>query len=489
MNEELDVRTDRPRETGELWNVVKMSFPIVVATCCRMVMDVTDYWMMSRAGNTDALAAILPGQMIMWSYIVIGMGTVTIVSTMASQCLGRGDLRSCSAYAWQSLYLAGGFWIVGGALWPVLPHVFKLAGHAPEIQELECKYVAIAVWTIGPTIAATGLSSFFNGIHRPTVTMAAALEGVVVNAALSYVLIFGKLGFEPMGIEGAAWGTVAGTIYRAARLTLSLCLPSVHAKFESRNTWRLDRGKMANIFRFGGPSGLQWFSDVTVWAIFTVVLVGSYFGKVHQLATNAAWQYLRISFMPCMGVGMALSAMVGRSVGARNPNQALRVTSIATLLMLAYMSLLSVIYLIWREPMIAFFTDDPEVIRIGASIMVCAAVFQVFDALGISYNSALRGAGDTFVPSVIFIVSHWVIVIGGGFAVAELFPQLGSVGPWIAAAVLIIFTGLLLWARWRSRVWMKIDLFKHDRSAFSDPPTDSAAKTERLEPIVGESLG
>ena len=98
--------------------MVQMSFPIVVATCCRMLMDVTDFWMISRTGDTDALAAILPAQMVIWSYIVLGMGMLSIVTTMASQALGRGELRVCSAYGWQCVYIAMGLWAIGFVLLP-----------------------------------------------------------------------------------------------------------------------------------------------------------------------------------------------------------------------------------------------------------------------------------------------------------------------------------------------------------------------------------
>ncbi len=472
------------RGREELWSVVRIAFPIVVATCCRMIMDVTDFWMISRTGDSDAQAAILPAQMIMWSYIVIGMGTVAIVNTMASQSLGRGQLRNCSAYAWQSLYVAGAFWVLGALLWPFLPRVFALAGHESGIQALENRYTAIAVWTIGPTIAAAGLSNFFNGIHRPRVTMVVALEGIVLNAVVSYVLIFGKLGFEPMGIAGAAWGTVVGTGYRATRLTLRLCSRRLHERFHSRETWRFDRSKMVNLLRFGAPSGMQWCSDVTVWAVFTVVLVGSYFGKTHQLATNAAWQYLRIAFLPCMGLGMALSSIVGRSIGAGNPQQAIRMTRIVVAMMSIYMIALSLLFVTFREALIAFFCDDAEVVRIGSAVMICAAVFQLFDALGITYDSALRAAGDTLVPSMVFVVSHWLIVIGGGYLAAELFPELGSVGPWIAASFLIVGTGLWLWWRWHRRGWMKIDVFKHDQSM----PGDEAENVGLEEEAIGEAV-
>ena len=173
---QLERHQGATRHRRELGDVIRMSIPIVVATCSRMVMDVTDYWMISRTGDSDAQAGILPAQMVIWAYIVIGMGTVSIINTMASQSLGRGDRRTCSAYAWQGLYLSVVFWLIGVVLWPALPHVFRLAGHEPQIQLMESRYAAIIVWTIGPTIAAIGLSSFFNGVHRPRVTAMAAVE-------------------------------------------------------------------------------------------------------------------------------------------------------------------------------------------------------------------------------------------------------------------------------------------------------------------------
>jgi hypothetical protein len=75
---------------------------------------------------------------------------------------------------------------------------------------------------------------------------------------------------------------------------------------------------------------------------------------------------------------------------------------------------------------------------------------------------------------VMFVITHWVIIIGGGFAMVWLVPQWGSIGPWLAATTLIVFIGWLLWWRWHSRKWMAIDIFRHD-AAF-----DGAGADERL---------
>ncbi len=451
---------ERLRRRAEVANVIKVSIPVVITTSSRAVMDIVDYVMITRLHLAEAQAAILPAQIVMWSYIVLGFGIATMVNTFASQCLGRKEHRECSAYAWQAVYLALIFGLIGLVLRPLLPDLIALVGHEPHVQALELAYARVAVLTVAPTIAAYALGWFFVGVHRPWITMWSAIEANVVNIVVSYVLIFGHLGFEPMGIAGAAWGTLAAVSYRTLRLALTMLAPSMNEVFGSRSTWRLSRHRITELLRVGFPCGLQFLCEVVVWAIFVTVLVGTKFGTIHQIATNTAWQYMRIAFLPTIGVGQALTALVGKSIGTGDPKRAIRETRVASMITFAYMGSLSLLY--WRKgpALIAVFNADPEVVRIGATVMLCAAVFQLFDALGIAYSAALRGAGDTFIPSMFFIVSHWIIVVGGGWLIARRYPELGSIGPWLAASALIVITAIFLWWRWHSRAWMKMTIFR-----------------------------
>ncbi len=484
MNERLEELTAdqrRERRRRELRGVVIMAIPMVITTSTRMVMDVTDYFMISRLPDGTAQAALLPAQLFLWTYMVIGMGVVSIVATFASQALGRKRYSDCSAYAWQGLYLAVAFGLLGFAVWPMLPWLVSAVGHDAAVQKLELAYCNVAVWSIGPTIAAAALSGFFNGVHHPKVTMWSAIEGIVINFAVSFCLIFGKLGLPEMGIAGAAAGTVVATFYRSVRLAVTMCLPRFNERFRARETWRIDRGKMVNVLRVGSPQGGQWFSDVVVWMLFVNVLVGRMFGTPHLIATNVAWQYLRISFLPAIGVGMAVTSLVGKAVGQRDHWRAVRETRLAILAVGVYMGLMAAAFLFFGRELIAFFNDQPEIVAIGGGVMICAAVFQVFDGMGMIYTSALRGAGDTLWPSVMFVVSHWLILIGGGFLIAWFLPGLGSLGPWIAASGLLIICGLLLWWRWHVRAWMKIDIFREDEAGSGlEPTTDLAAPDEEV---------
>lgn len=463
---------------SEVRAVIAMSIPVVLTNSARALMDVADYILVTRLQDTAAQAAILSAQLIVWTYMVIPMGIVAVVNTFVSQALGRKEHRECGRYAWQVCYLSAVFGVLGLALIPALPSIVAAIGHAPEVQAAELVYARIAILGTAPTVLSMGLGWFFVGIHRPWIATWTVIESNIVNVAVAYVLMFGAFGIEPMGIAGAAWGTIVAVVYRSVRLIVAMLRPRIADTFACRETWRLSRKHQLDLWRVGTPVGLQWVCDVGVWAIFVTMLIGNQFGTAALVATNTAWQYMRIAFLPAIGVGQGLQALVGKSIGAGDPLRAVRETRLAVRLTLVYMGTLSLLYAFQGDRLVGWFSGDREVIALGAKIMVCTAVFQLFDGIAITYNSALRGAGDTFVPSIFFIVANWVVIIGGGWAMATWFPELGALGPWIAGATLIALAGVFLWWRWQAGAWQGIRLHG---AAGSDAP---AGGTGIAEPVI-----
>jgi MATE family multidrug resistance protein len=103
---------------------------------------------------------------------------------------------------------------------------------------------------------------------------------------------------------------------------------------------------------------------------------------------------------------------------------------------------------------------------IGAGIFVCAAIFQLLDAVGIVYTGALRGAGDTLFAGIATVVLSWVVIIGGGIVMTRVAPQLESIGPWLAATAYIVLLGIVLAIRFERGGWRKLHLM-HDAAAES----------------------
>ena len=105
-----------------------------------------------------------------------------------------------------------------------------------------------------------------------------------------------------------------------------------------------------------------------------------------------------------------------------------------------------------------------------------------FDAIAIIYIGALRGAGDTLWPMAATIASSWLIILGGGTLLALAFPGRAA-GPWIAASIYVFALGILMFWRFESGAWRKIDLLTRRRRRVPPPiPLDVPVPDEPGDP-------
>jgi len=463
--------------SGDLRAVLSMSAPIVVATISRTTMSFVDFAMVSRLG-TEAQAAVGTASIMLFVAISGGIGVMSCVSTFASQALGRGRLEECSAYAWQAVFLSSLF---GGGLvllWPAVPWLYAWIGHDAEVQRLEAQYMQIGLLSIAPSLIAVGLANFFNGIHRPRVTMISAVGANLFNVVADYGLIFGAFGLPAMGVAGAAAATALATTLRAGWLLAVMLLPSYRRRFDSTRTARWSGPKIRNLLRIGAPSGLQFAVDVLAWSVFVTWLIGR-FGTDDLAATTIVFKLTELSFMPIVGVGIALTAVVGKAIGQGEPEVAVRRANVAWLMATIYMAAMALVFVLFRYELMRLFSSQERVIRIGQVLLIFAAVFQVFDAMCITHNGALRGAGDTRWPAIVLISYSWTFVVGLGYALARFCPELGSAGPWIACTLHIILLGVTLRFRWAQGRWRRIEIFRHGpRRTAPKEPDEPRARPE-----------
>jgi MATE family multidrug resistance protein len=464
-------------EGSDLRLLLRVSGPIIVATISQTMMRFVDFAMVSRLG-TDAQAAIGASGVTLFVLIGFWIGLMSCVNTFASQALGRNEPHECGAYVWQALYVAIFAELSALPLWPLVPPLFEFFSHGTNVVPLETIYMQIGLPSVGFFAAEVALSNFFNGVHRPRVTMISALGANLLNVAADWILIYGKLGFPRMGVAGASLATTICMGVRVVWLIVAMLWPYYAERFGTRRAWRWNRTRTINLLRVGLPAGVQFTMDILAWSVFMMWLVGR-FGPKHLAATNIVWQFLHLSFMPALGIGIGLTAVVGKAIGERRVDKAKRRTRIAMGLCGTYMASCGLAFFLLRGFIIRLFNADPEVIRLGEQLMVCGAIFQLFDAMCLVYSSSLKGAGDTVWPAVALVVTCWIVLVGGGSTLARRAPELGALGPWIAATAYVILLGLILAGRWWRGQWQKIDIFAGE---IGISPTNGLAEPGRPHP-------
>jgi MATE family multidrug resistance protein len=455
--------------------MLRLAAPMVVTTISFTIMQFVDRFMVSRLG-TNALAAILPAGFASFLPGGFAIGAMTSLNTFVSQSLGRGDRKACANYYWQAIYLGLAYFVIVVAImWPTAPLLFKMMGQPPAIIEMEVIYLRIILYAQIIAVINWASSQFFMGIHRPIITMGASLCGQAVNIVANYVLIFGKFGFPRLEIAGAGWGTFSGITVAAGINMVVFLNGRINARFESRRALRIHFGKMMDLLRVGLPAGFGLMVNVALWGVILVGLVGR-FGTDALAATSAVLAFTSLSIMPVVGMGTALTAAVGKTIGHGKKDLAMKQTGVCLRVALIYIGLVGLCFFFFRYELMAFWTTDPErdrgVIEAGADILICAAVYQMFHAARTIYTGALRGAGDTVYLAIVSGAGAIVILWLGGAIMAIAFPSLGALGPWMAAAASIISVGLANRWRFNSKRWMNINLFSQGEP--SVPLSDGA---------------
>lgn len=451
-----------------LRELIAVAAPTVATMTSYTLMQFIDGYMVSRITPHDTVHLAAQGNGGVWSWVPMSLfaGLSGVVNTYVAQNLGAGKPERGAAYAWNALWLGAILWLV--VLVPlalVIPQIFALMGHEQRLVELESVYARILLLGGIVTVVSRGLAQFFYGLHRPGITLIAAIVGNTTNIVFNYGLIYGELGMPALGVEGAAWGTVIGTTVEAL-IPLALFLsPRYERLYHTRRAWRVSRAHMRDIVKIGWPPALMYGNEMVCWAVFMTYLAAS-FGTAHNTAGWIVLRYMHLSFMPAVGLSVALTAVVGKCLGAQRPDLAAQRARLGIATAMAYMGACALLFVLLREPLVRLFLaegTDPQsaatVLAIGTQLMIVAAVFQVFDGLGISLIGILRGAGDTTWPSVVAAVLSWVCIVGLGAALAFwIVPHWGSLGPWLAAAVYIIITGIALGWRFMGGAWKRRNL-------------------------------
>lgn len=503
---------EKPRHP--LVEMLLIAAPTVVTMTSYTVMQFVDGFMVSQTGAEGdiSVAAQGNGGMTVWLMLSVVLGLVGVINTYVSQNLGAGRPERTSAYAWNGLWISAAMAVLMLPYAGAVPWMYRWLGHTEPLLGLETSYARILCYGALFTLASRALSHFFYGIHRPMIIMVCALVANVLNVLFNTVLIFGRNGIpgdwmlgpllepaaqlgrsldiEPMGVTGAALGTVLGASFEFFVPLAYFLSPALNRKFNTRGTWRPSWPHIKDIMRIGWPAGLMFGNEMICWGYLMTGLVpkgGAAAGEDPVLHNSAGWialRYMHLSFMPAVGMSIAVTAIVGKCMGMGRPDLASRRAWLGLAVTLAYMAVCALVFVVFREPLVRVFTSDDldpakveELVRIGASVMIAAAVFQIFDALGITLSGALRGAGDTVWPGVVTIILAWTLIIGLGNLMIAFVPSLGSLGPWIAASAYIIALGLALFWRFLRGAWKSIRLIDDPATPPGAEPTAQAVAT------------
>jgi MATE family multidrug resistance protein len=213
---------------------------------------------------------------------------------------------------------------------------------------------------------------------------------------------------------------------------------------------KIDLARMWALLKLGAPAGGQILVEIGAFSGATAICgkLGAVPLSGHEIALNCA----AFTFMVPYGVSSAAAVRVGQQLGRQDPEGARRAGWSAIMLGTAFMACSGLVFVSIPKVIARAFSPDPAVVRVGATLLLVAAAFQLFDGVQVVTTGALRGAGDTKTPMLANLVAYWFIGIPLGYFLCFRLGW-GALGIWIGLCIGLMIIGSALLVTWHRRIF------------------------------------
>ncbi|MEL7588094.1 MAG: MATE family efflux transporter [Prolixibacteraceae bacterium] len=449
------------RNPGGIRELLVIALPMIISTACDGIMTFTDRLFLARIAPEQMNAAMGGGvalQMLMFFFV----GLTGYSTALVAQYFGAGENRNATKAAFQAILVTLFAWPVVLLAKPLLIDFFYLM-KLPESQiPFQIRYLNILVWGGFFGMMRYTLGCYFSGIGKTKIVMTATLVAMVVNVVLDYVLIFGKFGFPAMEIEGAAIATTSGWLC-AVIVLVSVYLGPVNRKiFAVMKSFRFDFSIMKKLIYYGSPAGLEMFLNFLAF-LFMLALFQSE-GDVVATATTIMFNWDLVSFIPLLGIEIAVTSLVGRYMGAGKPEVAQKAALSAIKTGMFYSVIILALFVLVPEWLVHVFRPETadmvftDAVPIAVSMIKIAALYVLAEAVMVAIVGALRGAGDTYFTMIASAAAHWSFVPLLYLALKVF--HLSVALSWFLLVVFFLLFCVALVVRFRQGKWKTISVIR-----------------------------
>ncbi|HWA15092.1 MAG TPA: MATE family efflux transporter [Gemmatimonadales bacterium] len=394
-----------PPRSSALRGLLALAFPVISVQLGMMAMGVVDTIMVGHVSPT-ALASVAVGNLYYYVTSIFAVGALMALDPVVAQAVGARDDEAVARGVQRGMVLAALLCLPTILLLAPAPVVLRWLRQPGEVIPLAGAYAQICIPGVFGMFAFVVLRQSLQALARVRPIVLTILIANLMNVGLNYILIFGHLGFPPLGVQGAAWST---TISRLAMgpILLAFAWAELRPVVLPFRRAALERKPLLRMAAIGAPIGVAHQLEYGVFGLVGLLMgsLGTAMVAGHQIALNLA----SVTFMVPLGLSSAAAVVVGHAVG-RGDRPAARASARAALgVAVAFMGTTAMIFLLFPGPLARVYSGDAPVLTGALSLIPLAGVFQVFDGIQVTSIGILRGLGDTRTPMVTAIAGYWLL--------------------------------------------------------------------------------
>ena len=436
--------TELKPQVRQVW---RLSLPGILTHITSTVMQYIDSAMVGALG-AKASAAIGLVSSTTWLINGIAYALAAGFSVQVAHCIGAGQEQDAKNVVRHGL--------VTTLLISLLTALFSLAISTPLPQWLGGE-AAIRKDATAYFITFALMTPFFQ-LNTLTASFLQCSGDMVTPSVLGALMclldvVFNAIFIPRYGVLGAGIGTGLACVVITLVMLWCCCVssPSLGLRGAGKGGFRSEI--LSKAFKIGLPVWLEESALCGAMVVTTAIIAP--LGSVAIAANSFAVTAEGLCYMPGYGVGSAATAVVGRSIGAGDVKLAKRYGNICTAMGAIFMGITALLMAIICPFVFMLLTPDPAVRQLATQVLRIGLIAEPLFGVSIVAAGALRGTGDTFVPSMLCLGSIWIVRLGLALLLVS---RLGLPGMWIAMATELCVRGLLMLYRQKtSRYYEKTD--------------------------------
>jgi len=386
-----------------------LAIPMILELSLESVFALVDMYFVGKLGQ-NAIAVVGYTESMITLVYSVAIGLSTAATAVIARRVGEKEFKGASKAAIQSLMIAtvvSAFISVFGIIYAEDMLVFM--GATSEVVSQGVNFTRIM---FGSNIVIM-LLFLINGVFRGAGNAALAMKSLwiasIINIVLDPILIYGIGSWQGGGLEGAAIATCIGRASGVAYQLFHLFSGSGIIKIQ-RSAIIPDFSIIKSMISLAWPATFQFIIASGSWIVLTR-LVAESGGTEASAGYQIAIRNIVFFILPAWGLSNAAATLVGQNLGAKKPQRAEESVLLATKYNAVFMTIVSILFIFLSSPIVAFFTDEPNVHQIGVRALQIIGSGFIFYGIGMVLIQALNGAGDTRTPTLINFAGFWLFQI------------------------------------------------------------------------------
>ena len=432
--------------------ILRMALPAIAGLSTQMVVSVVDAAMIGRLKNAEyALAAMGISVLATWAIVSFFSSLSTGTHVLVARRYGEKDFASCSKVLFNSIVIAfstGLFIALLGMFFA--PAFIQLFAKDTRVGELAGQFMVYRLVGLPFFLITVSFRGFYFGIGNTRVFMVSGIIINLLNIVFNYILIYGAFGLPAMGVAGSGFGSSLATICDSFYYLVVACQIRYIQKFHFIKNAKVIPDIIRSIIRLSIPVSFQ--NVFILIGFLSFVAITGLIGTKQQAATQVVISTLFISFLPCMGFGIAVQTLVGNNVGKGKRILArlygIETAKIATI----YTLILSCIYVFIPQYLLWIITEQKDIIRTAVPVMRIAGFAQIFYGIGIVLANGLQAVGKTGFVMFAEVFSNLFLLVPVSYFLG-VYLHYGLTGAWLAMPVYILIYSCIIVTKFSFGEW------------------------------------